>query len=356
MNNKIDESLNNPNSKSNEPTLESHGFVFESDNTDTLSQSTAPMMSADAAAYPNGDSASLNQYAQPELASPFEHNNSEWYSLNGRIGRVKLLAYSAIWGLISSVLLIIAAVAFNEALLNSVMTGVVSASLIILGVLLLPIYAYSMVILPRRRLHDINKSGWWLLLYFVPLASLVLLYWLYIKAGDSSKNKYGLPPSSATSIEKLLALLMPVLALLTVLAATLMPSQLINQFNPLSQDVVVEPLIVEEPVVVEPVLDTEQSADVADKPMLNTNPEQDPEVQAAIAAALGKPLNEPEHYQEQPQQTYQDGYNYTNVPPPPPQVSPVNYEQFVEAAAVPILIEREPPRTDASTVPEIGVE
>lgn len=357
MNNKIDESLNNPNSKGNEPTLASHGFVFESDNTATLSQSTAPMMSADAAAsYPNSNNATLNEYTQPELISPFEHNNSGWYSLNGRIGRVKLLAYSAIWGLISSVLLIIGAVAFNEALLNSVMTGVASVAPIILGVFLLPIYVYSMVILPRRRLHDINKSGWWLLLYLVPLASLVLLYWLYIKAGDSSKNKYGLPPSSATSIEKLLALLMPVLALLIVLAAMLMPSQLVDQFNPVSQNVVVEPLIVAEPAVVEAMLDAEQSAEVADKPMLNTNPEQDPEVQAAIAAALGKPLDNPAQYQEQPQQTYQDGYDYTDVPPPPSQVSPVNYEQFVEAAAVPILIEREPPRTDASMVPEIGVE
>ena len=44
-----------------------------------------------------------------------------------------------------------------------------------------------------RRLHDVGKSGWWLLLQFVPLANLYLLY-LFIKRGDAGDNIYGPDP------------------------------------------------------------------------------------------------------------------------------------------------------------------
>lgn len=42
-----------------------------------------------------------------------------------------------------------------------------------------------------RRLHDIGKSGWFLLVAFVPfVGGIVLLYW-YIKEGDTGDNAYG---------------------------------------------------------------------------------------------------------------------------------------------------------------------
>ena len=44
-----------------------------------------------------------------------------------------------------------------------------------------------------RRLHDVNKSGTWWLLFNVPFISLYVLY-LYLKRGDSESNNYG-PPS-----------------------------------------------------------------------------------------------------------------------------------------------------------------
>ena len=45
-----------------------------------------------------------------------------------------------------------------------------------------------------RRLHDINRSGWWLLLGFVPLVGwLVLIVWA-IKQGDLGDNRYGSDP------------------------------------------------------------------------------------------------------------------------------------------------------------------
>lgn len=42
-----------------------------------------------------------------------------------------------------------------------------------------------------RRLHDINRSGWWQLLSFIPLIGfIILLFWL-CKKGDEKPNRFG---------------------------------------------------------------------------------------------------------------------------------------------------------------------
>ena len=52
--------------------------------------------------------------------------------------------------------------------------------------LLLPSLAVAV-----RRLHDIDRSGWWYLLIIVPIIGpLVLLYW-YIQPGTDGSNQFG---------------------------------------------------------------------------------------------------------------------------------------------------------------------
>lgn len=41
-----------------------------------------------------------------------------------------------------------------------------------------------------RRLHDVGKSGWWLLLTLTIIGILVLLFWM-IQPADEGTNKYG---------------------------------------------------------------------------------------------------------------------------------------------------------------------
>ena len=45
-----------------------------------------------------------------------------------------------------------------------------------------------------RRLHDINRTGWWQLLLFVPLLGLIVIMILAAKDGDIGKNRYGQDP------------------------------------------------------------------------------------------------------------------------------------------------------------------
>lgn len=45
-----------------------------------------------------------------------------------------------------------------------------------------------------RRLHDINKTGWWVLIGFVPFIGFLVLLYFFIKKGDPDTNKYGPVP------------------------------------------------------------------------------------------------------------------------------------------------------------------
>ncbi len=47
-----------------------------------------------------------------------------------------------------------------------------------------------------RRLHDTNKSGWWILIIFIPIIGpLVLLYFMIIDS-DEGDNQYGPNPKA----------------------------------------------------------------------------------------------------------------------------------------------------------------
>ena len=62
--------------------------------------------------------------------------------------------------------------------------GVMIFMVVVLA-LILPSIAVSV-----RRLHDRDLSGWWYLLGFVPLGSIVLLVW-YVLPGSPGPNRYG---------------------------------------------------------------------------------------------------------------------------------------------------------------------
>jgi uncharacterized membrane protein YhaH (DUF805 family) len=74
----------------------------------------------------------------------------------------------------------------------SVVLGIVSRQLEGLASLamLLPALAVG-----ARRLHDIDKSGWWMLLWLIPVLGWILLIYWAAQPGDSGANKYGESPS-----------------------------------------------------------------------------------------------------------------------------------------------------------------
>lgn len=50
------------------------------------------------------------------------------------------------------------------------------------------------IALSIRRLHDIGKSGWWLLLAFVPIVGFFVLLYFYVQDSQPGSNMYGENP------------------------------------------------------------------------------------------------------------------------------------------------------------------
>ncbi|MBB3111176.1 uncharacterized membrane protein YhaH (DUF805 family) [Paenibacillus phyllosphaerae] len=80
----------------------------------------------------------------------------------------------------------------------SILIGVAEAILGIESSLLSGLYGLFILLpslaLGARRLHDIGKSGWWLLIGLIPLIGGIVLFVFSIMEGDDDTNKYGQDP------------------------------------------------------------------------------------------------------------------------------------------------------------------
>jgi len=63
------------------------------------------------------------------------------------------------------------------------------------AVLLLPSLAVG-----ARRLHDVGKSGWLLLMLLVPILGALLLIWFYFIQDSEPENKYGPSPKRSIGV------------------------------------------------------------------------------------------------------------------------------------------------------------
>ena len=66
----------------------------------------------------------------------------------------------------------------------------------------IPYYIYALAaFIPSlavmvRRLHDVNKSGWWYFIILVPLIGIIWMLVLLCTEGDKGDNKYGPNPKA----------------------------------------------------------------------------------------------------------------------------------------------------------------
>jgi uncharacterized membrane protein YhaH (DUF805 family) len=67
----------------------------------------------------------------------------------------------------------------------------------LLGGLILLAHIVPSITVTVRRLHDIGRSGWWILVMLVPLIGpLIALYWT-VQPSEPQTNAYGLAPHAA---------------------------------------------------------------------------------------------------------------------------------------------------------------
>jgi uncharacterized membrane protein YhaH (DUF805 family) len=134
-------------------------------------------------------------------------------SVQGRIGRLRFLA----WTLVS--LLVAAAAAGVIAI--SLFTGEHFMLGGLLGMVAVLAYLYVNITISVQRLHDLGWSGWLWLLNLVPLVGSVFPILITVMPGNTGANRYGAPPPpNSTAVKVLSSLWLVLLALVLVNAIT----------------------------------------------------------------------------------------------------------------------------------------
>jgi uncharacterized membrane protein YhaH (DUF805 family) len=160
---------------------------------------------------------------QSELTEPVgnETYTPKFFSLDGRIGRCRYWAYSIGAGLLMMpvLILVMGAGFLTGAVANSSAGGGMLGMLIGYGIS----FAIT-IILARRRLNDMGKSGWLGLLMLIPLVNFFFALWLLFGPGDSQTNEYGPPPGPNSTGVIILAWILPIIFFLGIIAAVALPA------------------------------------------------------------------------------------------------------------------------------------
>lgn len=156
----------------------------------------------------------IDRYQPPHAgvgyAARETYSTPRFWSRHGRIGRLRFLAY-------------ITGSYFVLAMVMGVLAGPAPGSGSLLDLIELFALVASVVfslLTAIKRSHDMGWSGWTALGTLIPFVALI---WVF-KRGDDGANRYGAPPPPSTLGIKILGLLMPVLFVLGVLLAIVLPA------------------------------------------------------------------------------------------------------------------------------------
>ncbi len=163
-----------------------------------------------------------NPYTSPqsELTNA-EYGEAKAFSFSGRIGRLRYLAYSMGLMLLVSIvgsLLIGLTAGFTPQ--GDAGPGPLAV------VMMVVVYGFTIVasvVLAVRRLNDFDASGWLVLLFLVPLVNFILSLVLWFKPGTNGTNRYGLQPPENSGGVTALAMVLPLIMIIGILAAIAIP-------------------------------------------------------------------------------------------------------------------------------------
>ncbi|MBX7278712.1 DUF805 domain-containing protein [Pseudomonas sp. ERGC3:05] len=147
-------------------------------------------------------------YAPPRAAvgdHTEEYSTLKVFTIDGRIGRLRYLAWTLVLTLAMLVAGGIISTASFAVATASPTAGIILGSL--LGFALVVAIVWVSVQIGVQRLHDLGWSGWLWFLHLVPLVNSVFPILLLVLPGNAGANQYGAPPPRNSTAVKVLAAL-----------------------------------------------------------------------------------------------------------------------------------------------------
>lgn len=171
----------------------------------------------------NNYQAQAKQAISTAAASPYaspmaivENDNHEVGELNiwgveGRIGRMRSIAWSMVLMFAMLPAMLVCAVAFK---ISNVLGGLFALVLVI-GMMVVAIQ------ISVKRLHDIGWSGWLLLITLIPLVGNIFQLLITVMPGTKGSNLYGAaPPENSTAVKVLFGIWVAVMVITIVAVMT----------------------------------------------------------------------------------------------------------------------------------------
>jgi len=167
-----------------------------------------------------------NPYTAPDAALAIEQDELYQpliFSFKGRIGRLRYLAYGVGIYLVFMVIMVGVAVIVGMSMAAGGESAMSAVVVILMGILYIAMIVMS-VMIAKRRLNDLNRSGWWFLLFIVPLINFVMAIYVIFFPGTEGSNNFGPAPEQNSLGVKILALMVPVVFIgVGILAAIAIP-------------------------------------------------------------------------------------------------------------------------------------
>ncbi len=168
-----------------------------------------------------------NPYSTPDASLATGDSgtyNPSIFSFSGRIGRLRYLAYNTGVNMVLMAIMIPLLGTSGLMAAGGDMSALTSG---IGGIAVIIFYIATIVIsimFGKRRLNDLNRSGWFILLFIIPIVNLLLVIYMVFFSGTDGDNNYGAQPAANTLGVKILAFLFPALMVLGMGAAILIPA------------------------------------------------------------------------------------------------------------------------------------
>jgi uncharacterized membrane protein YhaH (DUF805 family) len=167
--------------------------------------------------------ADANPYTAPdaELAGASEElYQPSIFSFQGRLGRLRYLAYGI--GVNLVLMIVMVPLMGATAFMGGDPDGMSVTVMVVIGIFYIATFVVS-IMFGKRRLNDLNRSGWWFLLFIIPLVNLALIIYLLFFPGTDGPNNHGAPAVENSTGVLILAWMLPVIMILGIVAAVAVP-------------------------------------------------------------------------------------------------------------------------------------